>query len=234
MRKLIRLALSVFVGAAVCTLPAMGGQGTHGSVVGTVAQADRAHVDTATASAGADVYSCEMLETDEGGMLRVQVGSSQIYLGSLSATQLESEGSEVRAHVIRGMLSFSTPASSNFALETPAGILRAESGQSVTGQVAVTGPHEMVVTATHGSLLLDTWGEFRTIPEGQSAHIDFGSTIEVVCSNKGTASNQQQDPQRGLTSRKKLGFYLIMGTATVVPTYFIWQEMTESESKPQR
>ena len=232
MRLSVRLAPFLFAGAFVCSLPLMGSQGAHSNALGTVAQADHARLANVQASAGADVYSCEPLETDEGGLLRVQVGTSQIYLGPLSATQLEGESGDVRAHIMRGTLTFSTPAASNFAVETPAGILRAESGQSAAGQVVVTGPHEMVVSASRGSLLLDTWGEFRTISEGQSARIEFGSTIEVVCSNK-RGADQKQDPPH---TRKdnKLAFYVIMGAGTVIPSYFIWQELTESESKPQR
>jgi len=231
MRLSVRLAPLLIVGALVCSWPVMGGQG-HSGALGTVAQADHARLANVQASAGADVYACELLEADEGGLLRVQVGTSQIYLGPLSATQLEGESGDVRAHIIRGTLTFSTPAASNFAVETPAGILRAESGQSAAGQVTVTGPHEMVVSASRGSVLLDTGGEFRTIPGGQSARIEFDGSIEVVCSSK--SAGNDPPPQKAFASRKKLGFYIIMGTATVVPSYFIWQEMTESESKPRR
>jgi len=227
-----RLIPLLFVGALACSLPVKGSQGARSNVLGTVAQADHARLANVPASAGADVYACDPLETDEGGLLRVQVGTSQIYLGPSSASQLESEANEVRALVMRGTLTFSIPASSNFSIETPAGILRAESGQPAAGQVVVTGPHGIVVSASRGSLLLDTGGEFRTVAEGQSARIEFDSTIEAVCSNK--REGNDPPPQKALASRKKLGFYVIMGTATVVPGYFIWQELTESESKPQR
>lgn len=229
MRLIGRLCIVALAVAGLSISSAMGG-GLHGRVLGIVAQADRAHLGGVTAAAGADVYACDPLDTDEGGVLRVQVGSSQIYLSALSAAMLEEESHEIRALVIRGNIGFSSPASSNFALETPAGILRADGGQAVAGQVAITGPHEMVISAVRGNLLLDTWGEFRSIPEGKSARIDFGSTMEVVCSDKGGAAEPQQVPHA--YSQQKIGFYIIATGAVGIPSYFLWRDLTESDSKP--
>jgi hypothetical protein len=230
MRLTIRLSLFVVLGAVVCTSPAAGRQGARGRVLGTVAQADRARLAGVAAQAGANVYACEVLETDDGGVMRVQVGTSQIYLSAISATQLEGEFNEIRAHIIRGTLAFSSPSSSNFSLETPAGILRAEGGQSVAGQVIITGPHEMVVSASNGDLLLDTWGEFRSIPEGKSARIEFGSTLEVTCTDRGGGDAPQQ--VRHPYAQRKIVFYLLPAAAVGLPSYFLWRNMTESDSTP--
>lgn len=228
MRSIVRFCLVAFVSAALCNLPARGG-GVHKKVLGTVVQADRAHLDGAIAAAGADVYACDPFDTDEGGALRLQVGSSQLYLSALSAAALEEESQRTQVLVIRGTMSFSSPASSNFALETPAGILRADGGQAVAGQVAIVRPGEMVISAIRGDLLLDTWGEFRSIPEGKSAHIDFGSTLEVSCSDKGGGgANEVQHPY----VERKIAFYLVATAVVGVPSYFLWRNLTESESKP--
>lgn len=228
MRWIARLCLVAFVGAALCNSPARGG-GVHKKVLGTVVQADRAHLDGAVAAAGADVYACDPLDTDEGGTLRLQVGSSQVYLSALSAAALEEESQRTQVLLIRGTIAFSSPASSSFALETPAGILRADGGQSVAGQVAITGPGKMLISAIRGNLMLDTLGEFRSIPEGKSAQIDFGSTLEVSCSDKGGgAPDQVQRPY----VQHKIGFYLVATAVVGVPSYFLWRELCESESKP--
>lgn len=229
MRLIVRLCLLACIGVPLCASAALAG-GVHRKVLGTVAQADRARLGGAVAAAGADVYACDPLDTDEGGVLRVQVGSGQIYLAALSSAALEQEPNETRAMVIRGSVGFSAPASSNFALETPAGVLRADHGQPASGQVVVTGPREMVITAVRGDLLLDTWGEFRSIPEGRSARIQFGSTLEVACSDPGGADQPQT--ARPAYARNKIVFDLVATAAVAVPSYFIWREVTESKSEP--
>jgi hypothetical protein len=228
MRSIARFFVVACVAAALCSLPASGG--VHRRALGTVVQADRAHLGGATALAGADVYACDPLETDEGGVLRVQIGSSQIYLAGLSAATLADESDETRALVIRGTISFSSSASGHFALETPAGVLRADGGRSLGGQVTVTGPHEIFISAVRGNLLLDTWGEFRSIPEGKSARIEFGSTLEVACSDNSGA----EDPQQVRTpyAQRKIVFDVVATTAVALPSYFVWREMAESKSEP--
>lgn len=228
MRFIVRLFLFACVGLSVCALLARAGR-VHKKVLGTVAQADRAHLGGAAAAAGADVYSCDPLETDDGGLMRVQVGSNQIYLAGSSSAALEAEANEIRALVIRGSMSFSLPASGNLTLETPAGVLRADRDQPASGQVVLTGPREMVISAVHGDLLLDTWGEFRSIPEGRSARIQFGSTLAVACSDSGGAESPQV---RSAYSQHKIVFALVTAGVVGVPSYFIWRELTESESKP--
>jgi hypothetical protein len=229
MRSIARYFVVACVGATVWGVPARGG-GVHRRPLGTVVQADRAHLGGATALAGADVYACDPLDTDDGGVLRVQVGSSQIYLTGLSAAMLEDESNETRVLVIRGTTTFSSPASAHFALETPAGVVRADGDQSVAGEVTVTGPHEIFISAVRGSLLLDTLGEFRSIPEGKSARLEFGSSLEVACSEKGGADEPQE--VRTAYARPKIAFDIVATAAVALPSYFIWREMAESKSEP--
>ena len=229
MRSIARYFVVGCVGAALCGLPARGG-GVRRQALGTVVQADRAHLGGTTAVAGADVFACDPLDTDEGGVLRVQVGSSQIALAGLSAAMLEDEWHETRVLVIRGTTSFSSPANGHFALETPAGVLRADGNHSVAGQVAVTGPHEILISAVRGNLLLDTLGGFRSIPEGKSARIEFGGTLEVGCSDRGGADGSQQAPSA--YARRKIAFAIVASAAVALPSYYIWRKVAESPSKP--
>lgn len=198
-------------------------------VLGVVVQADRAHLDNATAVLGANVYSCDRLSTDEGGVLRVKVGSSQLFLSALSTAALEDEGSAIQALAMGGTVGFSTPGADGFSMRTPAGILRGTSGQEASGQVTFAGPHEILITSIRGDLTLDTGGEFRTIPDGKSANVTFENGIDNSCHEEAAANQSQTNPY----SRPRIGFYLAMGGGMALASYFIWQETTESDSKPK-
>jgi len=223
-------AIFVALGAALLwQAPAMARVHASRRVLGVVAQTDRGRLDGAVAALGANVYSCDRLETDSGGVLRVTVGSNQLFLSGASLAQLEDEGSAVQALAQAGTVGFSISGAGDFSVRTPAGIVRGTSGKAVSGQVTFTGPHEIVISSMLGDLTLDTGGEFRTIPDGKSANVTFETNIENSCHEEAAADQTQARP----VAQHKLGFYLIMGGAAAIPPYFIWQEISESDSKPK-
>jgi hypothetical protein len=198
-------------------------------VLGVVVQTDRGRLDNATAVQGANVYSCDKLDTEPGGVLRVKVGSSQLFLSASSAAALEDEGSAIQALAMRGSVGFASAASDTFSVRTPAGVVRAAGGQAASGQVTFASPQKLLISAIRGDLSLDTGGEFRTIPEGKSAEVTFEGNIDSGCRDEAAADQFQAKPY----AQHKIGFYLIMGGAVAIPTYFIWQEMNESDTKPK-
>jgi len=204
--------------------------GVRRKVLGVVAQADRARIDNATAQTGADIYSCDSLDTDEGGTMRVRVGGGQAYLTGLSQAELEDEGNEIQVLFSRGGVGFASPASGGLAVRTPAGIIRAANAQAAAGEVNMTGPTEMVISAMKGDLLLDNAGELRTIPEGKSARVTFEAGSAPGCRDEEPA-NANNSPKPPLLQHK-IGFYLIVGAAAFLPSYFIWRAASESNSTP--
>lgn len=211
--------------------PAMARAGRGRRVLGVVAQTDRAHIDNTAAVLGADIYSCDRLDTDADGVLRVRVGSSQLFLAGLSSAALEDEGSTIQVIARGGTVGFSTAGSDGFSMRTPAGVLRATSGQAASGQVTFASAHELVISAIHGDLTLDTGGEFRTIPEGRSANVTFANDIDNGC-HEPAAANQTQNPVNAPTPKGML--FTLGGVAGFgLGVYFIWQEMMESDSKPK-
>ena len=103
-------------------------------MLGVVSQTNLAHIDSANAVMGADIYSCDALDTDQGGALRVRVGAGQVYLSSGSAAALEDDGSEIQVVTSSGTVGFSEPASGDIAIRTPAGIVRAVGGAAAPGK----------------------------------------------------------------------------------------------------
>ncbi len=226
MRHVARFCLILLCFAALSNSPTFA---AHRRVLGVVTQTDRGHLDSQNAVMGADIYSCDNIDTDEGGALRVQVGSSQVYLSAASAAALEDDGNEIQVLINAGTVGFSEPASGDISIRTPAGIVRAAGG-SAAGEVTFKGPKEIVISAMRGSLTLDNGGELRTIPEGKSADVTFEDSLEQGCHDAGADEQQQQRPYM----RKPIGFYIIATAALAVPSYLLWRELTESDSKPHK
>jgi hypothetical protein len=232
MRYAVRCCLVSLCLVGLLGSPAIGASHTvNRRVLGVVSQTNLAHVDSANAVMGADIYSCDALDTDQGGALRVQVGSGQVYLSSGSTAALEDDGSEIQVVASSGTVGFSQPASGGLAIRTPAGIVRAASGGAAAGEVVFKGPKELVITSMRGDLLLDNGGEIRTIPEGKSADVTFDNNLAQGCHNE-TAADQQQ--QQHPYARHQIAFYVIAGAAVAIPGAVLWHDLTESDSKPPK
>ena len=190
-------------------------------------QTDRGHIDTTNAVTGADIYSCDSLDTDDGGVLRVKVGSSQVFLSASSTAALEDDGNAIQALATSGTVGVAFSAATDLSVRTPAGTIRGAGSQAASGQVAYTGSMELIISAIHGDLVLDNGGELRTIPEGESADVTFEGNVDNSCHDESAANHISQ---RGYTQHK-IGFYLIAGDAIAVPSYFLWRYPTESDSK---
>ncbi|HKV06066.1 MAG TPA: hypothetical protein VJO53_13300 [Candidatus Acidoferrales bacterium] len=227
MRFVAGIGVTVLFAASLCVSPA---QAAHRKVLGVVAQADHARLDGSTAVVGADVYSCDTLETDEGGTLRVRVGSSQVFLSSLSSAALEDDSGAIQVVMTSGTVGFSEPASDEISIRTPAGIVRAAGGQAATAQVTLTGPKELVVSAIHGDIALDNGGALQSIPEGKSADVTFEENLEPGCHDEGETLNSS----RRVYPQHKIGFDIIGPVVLGGTAYWLWQEETESESKPKK
>jgi hypothetical protein len=228
MRHVLRFCLISLCFAALFSSPALA---AHRRVLGVVTQTNLAHLDSQNAVMGADIYSCDALDTEDTGALRVRVGQSQVYLSAASAAALEDDGNEIQVLVTSGTVGFSEPVSGEISIRTPAGIVRAAGGSAAAGEVTFKGPKELVISAMRGNLTLDNGGDLRTIPEGKSADVTFEDSVEQGCHDESAGEQQQQ---RGPYTHRPIGFYIIVTAALAVPSYLLWRELTESDSKPAK
>jgi hypothetical protein len=224
--RVVSQCCAIVVAASLLYSPVQGAR-ARAKTAGTVSQANQAYLGTTNAVTGADVYECENLETKDGGELRLQVRSGQVYLSASSLAQLQQNVSETQVFVNRGTVGFSAPAGGGIALTTPAGFIRAASGQAAAGEVAFTGPKEMTVSAMRGDLVLDNGGEFRTISEGKSAKITFEDALQPSCRVADPGSQVRQP-----YVHHQIGFLIIVAAAVAVPSIVIWHEESESNSTP--
>jgi hypothetical protein len=96
----------------------------------------------------------------------------------------------------------------------------------------IVGPQEIVVSAYHGSLVLDNDGEIHTIPEGKSFRV-------VMDPEPATAAPEMAPSQdNGNTTptkrrRRRLAFFLLLGAGAGLASWAIWDVLSESSSSPK-
>ncbi|MGO9590377.1 MAG: hypothetical protein ACLP3K_10080 [Candidatus Acidiferrales bacterium] len=224
MRPLARYCGVLF--AAALIMPSA--QAIQRKAVGVVSQTDRGHIDSADAVSGANVYDCDTLETEQGGQMRMQVRSGQVYLAAASEGQLQEGFNGIDVYIDRGTVGFSAMAGAAIEMVTPAGFVRPANGQAASGEVTITGRIELTITAMRGDLVLDDGGEFRTIPQGQTAKVTVAEGGSPVCREE---DSQDQQPRHGL--RRPVGFYFVGAGAVIVPSIILWEKLTESASTPK-
>ncbi len=200
--------------------------------LGMVVQATYAQVDQSKIAIGTTVYPGDTVATDEGGALRMKLGSSQIYLLSASSATLQQMTGSVHALVVRGTVGFASNGTDQVALELPQGILRAEDGKGAYGQATLVNSREVIISAYRGSLVLDNDGELHTIPEGKSYRVTMDLEPAAAASPEPAASSAMHtDNYLVHPRRRRLVFDIIMVGGAGVIGYVLWNELSESPSK---
>jgi hypothetical protein len=232
-RTFLRSSIAFFVMAGLLDVPAFAAATS--KPLGMVVQAREASIDNANLAVGTTVYPGDTIQTDEGGSLRLKFGATQLYLLSASAATFSQRGEIIRATVGRGTVGFSSTDSSNMELEIPQGILRAEKGESAYGQVTILSPLEVVISTYRGTLVLDNEGEMHAIPAGKTYRVDIDLEPAQPAAADGRFGDQDPGRDAGVvpTKRRRLKFALIILGAVALGSWAIYEEVTESPSKPK-
>lgn len=215
MRFIARSTLIAILVGGLLNLPAMAAAE---KPLGMVVQAQSARLEAMAAAVGATVYPGDAVDTDPNGTLRLKVGNGQIYLMGNTEVRFAEIDQVTQATLNRGTVAFSTSPADRFQLETPVGIIQPAEGP-VYGQVAITGPEQMIISAFKGDLILDYNGDVHTIAGGSSYKVDL---------------EPGPPPQRyGVTrvTNKHLVIKLIAIGAVAAIIVFTWRELAESPSK---
>lgn len=222
MRAAILSCLVALVVAGMFSIPAMAASE---QPLGMVIQAKGAHLGNAEAVLGADVFPGDAMDTDIGGNLRLRIGTGQLYILSSSAAALARQASTVRATITRGTIGFSSLKAGDFELDTSIATLRPANGESAFGQVTIKSPDEMVVSVYRGSVIVDRDGEERAVAAGTSYSVSLEPAI-------GTSGPPKAGVSPSLFNRKLVFRAIVVGTVAVV-SYFLWEELTESNTDPR-
>src|ERR1700719_928518 len=214
------------IAAILAGLLAFPGFAANEKPLGFVIQAQSAQVSDAKVAIGTTVYPGDRVQTDAGGALRLRMGTTQLYLLASSSATLGQRSDALFAEVLRGTVGFSSNGADQLELEVPEGVIRAANGQPAYGQVTIVGPAEIVVSAFHGSLVLDNDGELHTIPEGKSYRVTMdlepAATAPAIPAYRDDANTTPAKRKR-----RKLAFFLLFGGVGALASYGIWTELWE-------
>jgi hypothetical protein len=188
-----------------------------------IALAEHAHVAHVNASSGTTVYPGDSLDTEAGGELRLAVGTGQIYLLSDSAANLDRKGAVLEASIERGTVGFSSLPAERFVIQTPEGVLHAANGAPAYGQVTITGPKDIVVSAYTGALVLERGDQRLVVNAGQSYYVSLVPDPEP--------------PQRRVGVVPALNEHLVWRLVVIggaaLAGYFLWRHFSESPVDPK-
>jgi hypothetical protein len=211
--------------------------GVTGPAFGTVVTAERARVGGGSVSAGATVFSGDRLFTDETGSVQVRAGSARLLLSSASTAVLAKGESSPSASLTRGTAIFSTSNSKAFVLHVGSMLIRPETDQPTVAQVSVTGPKQLMVRSTRGSLTIAVDDDVRVVPEGMAYRIVLDpSEAELSAADAAAAQGPQGVGARGrghaprMAGRNRFIWYAI-GVAAAVTFIALWKAL-ESPDRP--
>jgi hypothetical protein len=224
-----RLAKSCLIAVLIWALVSIPAFAADEKPLGLITQAQDAHLGDANVAIGTTVYPGDTIATDLGGIARVKVGGSQIYLLSSSSATLSQSSNAVHAVVARGTVGFSSNGTDRLALEIPEGILRAADGIPAYGQVTIVGPLEVIISAYRGTLVLDNDGELHTIPEGKSYRVTMD--LQPAAAPQGPAGAPTGGSVTYPRQRHLLFDLIVLGAATGAGIA-LWYHLTESPSHP--
>jgi hypothetical protein len=219
------------IAAMLAGLMAFPGFAANEKPLGFVIQAQSAQISDSKVAIGTTVYSGDKVQTDAGGALRLRMGTTQLYLLASSSATLGQRSDALFAEVLRGTVGFSSNGSDQLELEVPEGIVRAANGQPAFGQVTIVGPAEIIVSALHGSLVLDNDGELHTIPEGKSYRVTMDLEPEAAPAPATPGYRDDSNTTPAKRKRRKLALILLFGAVGAVASYLIWTELSESSWK---
>src|SRR5579863_327201 len=246
-RSIGRSCLVVLLGVGMVNLPVFA---AGGDPLGVVIQAQDALLSNANAAIGATVYPGDALATERDGTLRLRVGGAgQLYLAPSSSASLTQNEKITHVSVTSGTVGFVSVTAADLELQTPVALVRPANGQRAQGQVTVTGPNQMIVSAYNGALLVVRNGESRIVEAGKSYSVRFDPNATPTAQNASGAGTSDQNGngngngndngQNGNGSgngnghdKGQLIFDAVVLGVTAGAGFAIWHFVTESTTSP--
>jgi hypothetical protein len=186
--------------------------------LGVVVSAENATVGAGVITGGATVYDGDRLQTPDHGTLRVRLGAEQLVLRSDTDTEVHAIPNGFSAKLYHGSVLVSSAVGQTFELEADGVTIRPANGQQASGQITMITPKELVLTSTHGSLLVSMDDEVNTVEEGKSYRVE----VESDDSEAGPTGTNQNPPNPTARRRKRF-LYILVPTVTIVTAIAIWR-----------
>ena len=229
-RATVTASLSLVLSISLLTTPIWGDSGIG---LGTVVSADRAHVGTAPASAGATVFAGDKLDTEHLGSLHVRAGAARVVLTGSSRLVWGIDGETPSATLTGGTAAFSTASGKAFVLHAATAAFKPQGDEPTVANVTLLNPKELVVRCSRGAVLIAVEDDVRVIPEGSAYHVLLNpeaAPAGAAPSPSTPAAWGGQNHQPIKAGKSKFIWYAIAITA-IATGFALWKAM-ESPDKP--
>ncbi len=227
---LLRESIAAFLFLALVAMPVWS---MPGSTLGTVMLAQRAHVGTALATAGATVFVGDEISTEPFGNIQIRVGAARLMLRASSSATFGDLNGTPSATLLGGTAIFSTARANAFAVRAATAEIRPQNDGPTIAQVSIVNSKQLIVRSTHGALSITVEGETQIIPEATAYRVILDSEAMPgprAPPGAGTNNFGGPPPKAGKTH-----FYIVaimVISVITVPTYFAVDEVFESPDKP--
>jgi len=157
------------------------------AALGTVTSAQSAHIGTAFASVGSNVFGGDKLSTEATGGLQIRTASARFQLSRSSVASLGQTDGTPTATLISGTAIFSTASSKAFVLRASSAEIRPQSDAPTVAQVSVVGPKELLIRSTRGAVLISVDGETKVIQESSAYRVVIDPDAATLAAAKAAA-----------------------------------------------
>lgn len=224
MTTLLRTSLLAMLAALLAVPPA---PAVPAKPLGAVIHADRATLGPAGARAGTTVFAGDLLATDRGGLLRVRLGSGQVYLvGSSRATVSETSGTP-GVDLIGGAVGFAASGATPVVVRSGDVTVRPKTAEATYGRVEKVNDNDYVISSYRGALEVVVDEQVYAVPEATSYRLRLDPQEGAA------APREPEDPTgvgaRSAKRRRALLFFLGGATSAAIATFVVLQNLS-----PQR
>lgn len=167
-----RASVAGFLAAALACAPALAAA----RPLGVVIQAQNAHLRSAVANNGLTVFAGDTLATDAGGLLRVRMGSAQVYLQENSRATVDEFSGSISAGLQRGTVGFSSTGETPVTVHASSVWVHPQSPEPTHGEVAAVSAREFLITSYRGTVEVTVNGETQAVPQGSSYKVTLDDT----------------------------------------------------------
>ena len=222
---IVRASLAGIVVAALL----FPGPGWAAAIVGSAGPSTAATVRGVGLRQGSNVFSGDVLEIGPGGSGVLTFGhNAMVRFGEETSAQLSREPSAVALELLRGRMVFRSTPTQLVEGRVGDAVIRPDKSHEVIASMAFRNPKLVVVGAQHGSLLVATAHDGRSVnvPEGQMVEVALDDTAPAKppTAAGGTPPPPQQDDHRG----KRWGAWVVLGGGAVLVTGLVLSEQNET------
>jgi hypothetical protein len=182
--------------------------------LGSVMQAERAHLGADVTSGGATIYDGDRLETQEDGTLRARLGGSQMYLRPSTAADVHGLSNGYSASLLRGTVIASSPEGQTFQLLANGAIIRPADTHATVAQVTWVNPNELLLSSNLGAIQVSFEGDVKTIEAGNSFR------MEIEPSNQDPGPQGSGAPKHGGNNQV---IYIVIAVAGAATAIAVWR-----------